>query len=97
MGGRLGPHTLVAEVAFCSVSASAGNRGAMGDPRTQEGTGASSSTDRPPTVGGVVRPPQPTAAEDRWAALVRHIHLSRRLRRYWAGLGQYLKNFTALR
>ena len=97
MGGRLGPPSLVAEVAFCSVSASAGNRGAMGDPRTQEGTGASSSTDRPPTVGGVVPAPQPTAAEARWAGLVRQLRLLFRCRRYWAGMGQYLKNFTALR
>jgi hypothetical protein len=63
MGGRLGPHSLVAEVAFCSVSASAGNRGAMGDPRTQPSTGASSSTDPPPTVVGVVPHPPPTAAD----------------------------------
>ena len=69
----------------------------MGDPRAQENTASSASMDPPQTAGGDAGAAPPTPAEARWAALVRQLRLVFHLRRYWAGLGMYLKNFTALR
>ena len=69
----------------------------MGDPRPQESTGSWGSMDPPQTAEGGAGPAPPTAAEARWSALVQQLRLLFHFRRYWAGLGQYLKNFTALR
>ena len=69
----------------------------MGDPRPQESTGSSGSMDPPQTEEGGAEPAPPTAAEAHWSALVQQLRRLWAFRRYWAGLGQYLKNFTALR
>ena len=53
--------------------------------------------DPPRPAEGGAGPAPPTAAEARWSALVQQLRLLFHFRRYWAALGQYLKNFTALR
>ena len=69
----------------------------MGDPAAQGNTAPSGSMHPPQTPGGDAGPAPPTPAEARWAALVGQLRLLFHMRRYWAGLGTYLKNFTALR
>ena len=91
-----GSHLLAAEFSICSVSASAGNQASMGT-QPAESTGSSSSMGPPQTEAGDTGAVPPTPAEGRWSSLVRQLFLLFHLRRYWSGLGAYLKNFTALR
>ena len=69
----------------------------MGTFGTEKSPGPSGSGGPPDAAAGNGGAAGPTLAEFRWSFLVRRLCFLFYLRRLWAGLGTYLKNFTRLK